>query len=62
MTGEDEYNREFYDELVQCINTLDPRLLESINSQWTGFKEYAASGGDPPEDVWQRCPEGYRVN
>ena len=58
MTGEDEFDREFYDELTQCLNKLDPRLLESVNAQWAGFKVYSASGGNPPEDVWKRCQEG----
>ena len=62
MTGEDEYDTEFYDSLVQCLNTLDPRLLESVNAQWTGFKDYAGAGGNPPEDVWEQCPEGYQVH
>ena len=62
MTGEDEYDREFYDSLVQCLNSLDSRLLESVNAQWTGFREYAETGGNPPEDVWERCPEGYQVH
>ena len=62
MTGGDEYDREFYDELVQCLNKLDDRLLESVNSQWAGFKGYASTGGNPPEDVWEQCPENYQVN
>ena len=62
MTGEDEFDREFYDELTQCLNKLDPKLLESVNAQWRGFKGYAASGGNPPEDVWRGCPERYQVS
>jgi hypothetical protein len=61
MTGEDEYDPEFYDTLTQCLNSLDSRLLESVNAQWTGFRDYAGTEGNPPEDVWERCPEGYQV-
>ena len=61
MTGNEQFNHEFYEDLVQCLNTLDPRLHESVNAQWRGFKEYAASGGNPPVDVWQQCPENYQV-
>lgn len=59
MTDEDTFfDIEFYDELVTCLNTLDPKLLESVNGQWSGFKEYAATGGNPnidPPDDWKRC-------
>ena len=61
MTGEHAFDLEFYNELTECINTIDPKLLESVNAQWTGFKNYAASGGNPPVDIWRRCPEGYQV-
>ena len=61
MTGEDQFNLEFYHELTECLNKLDPKLLESVNAQWKGFKDYAASGGNPPDDVWKSCPEGYQV-
>ena len=61
MTGDEQFNHEFYEDLVQCLNKLDPRLHESVNAQWTGFKEYAASGGNPPVDVWRQCPENYQV-
>jgi len=55
LTGENEYDPEFYAELVECLESVDPKLLESVNAQWTGFKDYAASGGNPPEDVWKNC-------
>ena len=61
LTGENQYDQEFYDELVQCLESVDPRLLESVNAQWKGFKDYAATGGNPPEDEWKQCPEGYKV-
>ena len=53
MTGEPEFEPEFYDDLVRSLESVDPRLLESVNAQWKGFKDYAASGGNPPEDVWK---------
>ena len=62
LTGENEYDPEFYKELVQCLEGIDPRLLESVNAQWSGFKDYAASGGNPPEDEWEQCPTNYQVN
>ena len=61
MTGEAEYDPEFYNALVKILKEIDPRLLESVNAQWKGFKDYAASGGNPPEDVWETCPDGYQV-
>ena len=61
MTGEAEYDPEFYNAFVKILKEIDPRLLESVNAQWKGFKDYAASGGNPPEDVWETCPDGYQV-
>ena len=61
LTGENEYDPEFYNELVQCLEGIDPRLLESVNAQWAGFKDYAATGGNPPEDEWKQCPTDYQV-
>ena len=59
MTDEDTYfDMEFYEELVNCLSSLDPKLLESVNGQWAGFKEYARTGGNPnidPPDIWKRC-------
>ena len=59
MTDEDTYfDMEFYEELVNCLSSLDPKLLESVNGQWSGFKEYARTGGNPnidPPDIWKRC-------
>ena len=57
MTGKPEFDPEFYDDLVKSLESVDPRLLESINAQWKGFKDYAALGGNPPEDVWEKCPD-----
>jgi len=56
LTGEDEYDQKFYEELVECLESVDPKLLPSVNAQWKGFKDYAASGGDPPDDEWKSCP------
>ena len=61
MTGEPEFDPEIYDHLVRSLESVDPRLLESVNAQWKGFKDYAASGGNPPEDVWESCPDEYQV-
>ena len=62
MTGEKEYDAEFYNELVQSLEEIDPILLASVNAQWKGFKDYAASRGNPPEDEWKQCPNDYQVN
>ena len=61
MTGKPEFGPEFYDDLIKSLESIDPRLLESVNAQWKGFKDYAASGGNPPEDVWENCPDDYQV-
>ena len=56
MTGQDDsFDREFYDELVQCIQKYDTQLLNVINAQWNGFKLYANRGGNPGVDDWVRC-------
>ena len=61
MTGKPELDPKFYDDLVKSLESVDPRLLESVNAQWKGFKDYAASGGNPPEDVWEKFPDEYQV-
>ena len=40
MTAADgeAFDRNFYDELIGCLNGLDPTLLDSINAQWAGFR------------------------
>ena len=55
MTGEDTFDHTFYDELLGCLYTLDPKLIESVNAQWSGFKEYAENGGNPGVDEWISC-------
>lgn len=55
LTGEDEYDPKFYAELVECLESVDPKLLPSVNAQWKGFKDYAGRGG-APDDEWKRCP------
>ena len=55
MTGQELFDREFYDEILSCLSFLDTRLVESVNGQWAGFKEYAATRGNPGIDDWKRC-------
>ena len=56
--GQPIYDEEFYDELVQCLNFLDPRLLQSVGSQWDGMIFYSNSGGNPDDsDPWHTCNE-----
>ena len=39
-TDGEAFDRDFYDELIGCLNGLDPTLLDSINAQWTGFRKF----------------------
>ena len=56
MTGEeDSFDKSFYKELVACIEHYDAKLLDVVNSQWKGFKEYARKGGNPGVDDWTGC-------
>jgi hypothetical protein len=55
MTGEDSFDRAFYDEISSCLFYLDQKLVESVNGQWSGFKEYAATRGNPGIDDWKQC-------
>ena len=55
MTGNDKFNQTFYDKLLGCLHTLDHTLIKSINAQWSGFKEYARTGGKPVIDEWKGC-------
>ena len=56
MTGEEHsFDKVFYNELVQCIEKYDPKLIDVVNSQWLGFKTYANKGGNPGTDDWIRC-------
>ena len=56
MTGEEHsFDKVFYNELVQCIEKYDPKLIDVVNSQWLGFKAYANKGGNPGTDDWIRC-------
>merc|ERR1712241_110886 len=56
MTGQPSFqDQAFYDELVACMNVLDPRLLQSVGAQWDGMIEYSSTQGNPPDDVWIQC-------
>ena len=56
MTGQkNSFDAAFYNELVQCIERYDARLLGVINSQWRGFRSYANNGGNPGIDDWISC-------
>ena len=56
MTGQkNSFDSAFYNELVQCIEKYDARLLGVINSQWRGFRSYANNGGNPGIDDWISC-------
>ena len=47
----DKINRRFLSKLVTCLNELDPNLLESVNSQWEGFKNFSKV----EDGEWKRC-------
>ena len=49
-----EFDTEFYNELITCLDYLDPRLVTSVGAQWDGMLQYAESQGTP-EDPWQPC-------
>ena len=56
MTGEkDSFDKSFYNELVPCIEQYGVKLLDVVNSQWSGFKVYASNGGNPGVDDWIGC-------
>ena len=54
MNGQSSFDVEFYEELVTCLNWLDPRLLASVGAQWDGMIEYAQSRGQE-NDTWAPC-------
>lgn len=39
-----EVDMNYYNNLVHCLKETDPVLYDSVNAQWTGFRNYAASG------------------
>ena len=51
MTGQPTFDPDFYGNLTACFDSLDPRLLTSIGSQWDGMVEYAVSG------PWPKCDD-----
>ena len=57
LTGKGYVDDGFHDELVQCLQKTDPNLYQSVNSQWSGIKAYAARGGNAPNDVWYPCDQ-----
>ena len=56
MNGQPTFDPTFYSELKTCFESLDPRLLTSIGSQWDGMIQYASTLGDPEaDDNWLPC-------
>ena len=56
MTGEEEsFDKIFYEQLVECIEQYDDKLVDVVNSQWMGFRKYANNGGNPGVDDWIGC-------
>ena len=58
MTGSSEpYDPEFYNRLVECLNTVDQlRLLKVVDAQWKGFLDNSATLGTKA-DPWKTCSE-----
>ena len=56
MDGQPTFDPVFYNELVTCLDSLDPRLLTSVGSQWDGMIQYANAGGNmDANDTWPAC-------
>ena len=55
ITGNEYVDDGFHNDLVQCLEKTDVNLYQSINSQWSGIKQYANSGGSGPDDIWYPC-------
>lgn len=51
MTGEMEYDRTYYQELRQCMDTLDPLLTSSQDAAWQGIIDYWNTNGTA-DDRW----------
>ena len=51
MTGGQEYDREYYQELRTCLDVFDPNLRESQDNAWQGFINYWLTGG-AIDDPW----------
>merc|ERR1711935_233161 len=61
MTGEPTFDQAFYDELVACMDVIDPRLHESTGAQWDGMIKYSSTQGDPSRnDTWVQCENNSR--
>ena len=54
MNGQPTFDQEFYDELAECLISIDPRLLESVGAQWNGMIKYANTSGTE-SDPWPSC-------
>ena len=56
--GQPVYDQNFYGELSQCLDQLDPRLFQSTGAQWDGMITYANAGGNVENnDIWHTCDE-----
>ena len=59
--GQPIFDEIFYNELVQCLNQLDSRMLQSAGAQWDGMIAYANAGGSlQNNDTWSSCDETLR--
>ena len=56
-----DFDQLFYNELIQCLDQLDPRMLQSAGAQWDGMITYANAGGSlQNNDTWSTCDETLR--
>ena len=51
MTGEEKFDRDFYDELRECMESFDSRLPAAGDGAWQGMIDYWNSNGTE-EDHW----------
>ena len=55
ITGNDYVDNGFHADLVTCLEKTDANLYHSVNSQWSGIRQYASDGGNSPHDIWHPC-------
>ena len=59
--GQPIFDQLFYNELIQCLDQLDSRMLQSAGPQWDGMIAYANAGGSlQNNDTWSTCDETLR--
>lgn len=57
MSGNPDYDPDFYNNLVQCLQTADPNLVELHDIIWEGVLEL---GGNSNINTYKKLPEEWR--